>query len=281
MRSSSSRTLLFVAFAAAASSFRTTTGVHSFTPALPSSTLKSSSSVIFAKKESSADSSGKEKTTTSTSSPQALFDTPGWPPIKQDLDKVPLFTVATKEGHPLAYTIETAQDESYPVPFFYCDIDVAQKELEQSIQVMKETSTDDNSAEGLGLIPFPLGQAFELWANDKAVIVPSKTEIQHAGAPPSVNPIGQQIPMFACMDIMEERADDGKGVLPLFMELQDAQGALKEAVEADGGSIDEFEIVSLSLNRAVELLATVPDTPAFHFIPPSRSIQFIEEYLEG
>jgi len=130
----------------------------------------------------------------------------------------------------------------------------------------------------LDLIPYPLGKAFQMWANDKAVVVPSKSAIMAAGAPPNANPIGQQVPLFACMDIMQEM-EDGTAVLPLFLDLDEANAAMDQALEVDGGSSDDFEVVSLSLPRAVELLATVPETPAFQFMPPMASVKYIQEYL--
>jgi len=134
------------------------------------------------------------------------------------------------------------------------------------------------STEGFDIIPFPLGKAFGLWATDKAVIVPSKESILQAGAPPNTDPIGQQVPMFACMEIMEQD-QNGKAKLPVFMSLDDANVALKEAVGNDGGKVEDFEVACLSLSGCVQQLATVPDTPAFHFIPPSKSMKYIQDYL--
>ena len=81
------------------------------------------------------------------------------------------------------------------------------------------------------------------------------------------------------MEIMQE-SPEGTPVLPLFMVHSEAKAAVAEAIKADGGDPEKFELVSLSLHRAVELLATVPDTPAFHFLPPKESIEYIEKYLQ-
>jgi hypothetical protein len=204
-----------------------------------------------------------------TGNAEDFFAAEGWQPIKKDLNELPIFTVATKEGNPLAYEIEN-NGKTVSVPCFFCDIEDAKKELENTKQ--------NSDMEGVDLVPFPLGEAFQLWVKDEAVIVPSKDAILQAGAPPGTNPIGQQVPLFGCLDIMEE-GENGKGVLPLFMVKEDANAALTDAVEADGGSIDDFEVVSFSLNRAVELLATVPDTTAFKFVPPSASMKYIQDYL--
>ena len=205
----------------------------------------------------------------SSSSSDSLFESEGWKPIEKDLNQVPIFTVATAEGNPLAYQLDV-KGKSYTVPFFYCDVDAAVQEL--------EASRNNTQLEGIDLIPFPLGKAFQLWANDQAVIIPSKEAIMQAGAPPGTNPVGQQVPMFACMEISEE-GPDGKPRLPLFMSLEDANAALKEAVEADGGKVDDFEVVCLSLNRAIDQLASSPEAAAFRFLPPSKSMQYISEYL--
>jgi hypothetical protein len=216
-----------------------------------------------------ADSSDSTASDSTASESIDLFKTDGWKHIEADLNKLPIFTVANQEGKPLAYTVETT-DNSYTAPFFYVDIDDALAEL--------QSAKDSTELEGLDLVPFPMGQAFQLWASDQAIIVPSKQAILEAGAPPDTNPVGQQVPLFACMDIIQE-TDDGKNVLPLFMLLEDANFAMEQAVQADGGDAKDFEVVSLSLGRAVEMLATVPDTPAFQFVPPSSSVKYIQEYL--
>jgi hypothetical protein len=198
-----------------------------------------------------------------------LFAREAWKPIQKDLDQVPVFTVATAEGNPMAYEVHV-KGKSYTVPFFYCDVDAAFQEL--------QASRNNTELEGIDLIPFPLGKAFELWAKDQAVIVPSKEAVMQAGAPPGVNPIGQQVPLFACMEIAEE-GPDGKARLPLFMALEDANQALKEAVQTDNAKLDDFEVVCLSLNRAIDQLAANPEAVAFRFLPPSKSIQYIRDYL--
>uniref|UniRef100_A0A7S2HSG9 Uncharacterized protein n=1 Tax=Helicotheca tamesis TaxID=374047 RepID=A0A7S2HSG9_9STRA len=210
--------------------------------------------------------------TSSTKSAADLFGSEGWKPIEKELDTVPIFTCANEKGHPLQYSVEV-NDDSFPVPFFYCDVGDA---LEELTKARKETEMGDE----LDIIPFPLGKAFQLWATDKAVIIPSKDAIMQAGAPPGSNPLGQHVPLFACMDIMQE-GEDGKPVLPLFFVLDEANTAVEEATQADGGSPEDFEVVSLSLPRAVELLAGAAEGPAFQFIPPKASIQHIEDYLSS
>jgi hypothetical protein len=232
----------------------------------PSPTIRSSASSQLLLAATSDDDSKEEM-----QSSNDLFSSDAWQAIKKDLDQVPIFTPATAEGHPLAYKIKNAKG-TFEVPTFYCDLDAATKELADVRGGM------ESGADSIDLIPFPLGQAFQLWSKSEAMIIPSKDAVLQAGAPPGTNPIGQNVPLFGCMEIMEER-EDGKGVLPMFLSLDDANAAVKLAVEADGGSVDDFEVVALSLNRAVELLASSEESPAFHFIPPSASMKYIQEYL--
>lgn len=115
----------------------------------------------------------------------------------------------------------------------------------------------------------------------ESVLVPNKNAIIQAGAPPHANAIGQQVPLFACMEIAQEN-DKGKFVLPLFFELDDANDAVKEAVLHDGGSEKDFEIVGLNLPQAVSLLVNgTKESPAFHFIPPTSSLRHIQDYLSS
>jgi hypothetical protein len=64
------------------------------------------------------------------------------------------------------------------------------------------------------------------------------------------------------------------------MVLEEAQAAMQMALAIDGGDPSDFEVVGLSLNRAVELLATIPESPSFQFIPPASSVEYIRAYLE-
>ena len=70
-----------------------------------------------------------------------------------------------------------------------------------------------------------------------------------------------------------------------FMDYQQATDAMQEALDTDGdGSSNDnmFDIVSLSLPRAVEILATNPvDAPSFHFLPSPKSMHYIQKYLEN
>lgn len=91
----------------------------------------------------------------------------------------------------------------------------------------------------------------------------------------------QQVPLFACMEIAQE-GEDGKPFLPLFLDLEDAESAVEQAVSFDGGKKEDFEIVCLNLPEAVSLLADAKDqTMAFHFCPPDESIKHIRDYLTG
>ncbi len=111
------------------------------------------------------------------------------------------------------------------------------------------------------------------------VIVPNKSAIVQAGAPPNAITTGQKVPLFACMEIAQEN-EKGKPVLPLFFELDDANDAVKQAVSSDGGNENEFEVVCLNLPEAVSLLANgMEESPSIQFIPPSSSIRHIQDYL--
>ncbi|CAB9497003.1 expressed unknown protein [Seminavis robusta] len=206
----------------------------------------------------------------SPSTPEEMFASQGWKPIRAELDTLPVFCVANEKGQPLQYNVN---DET-TMPFFYCDVKAAQEEL-----VKAKADLPADKSLGLGIIPFPLGNAFELMASNQAAVIPSADSLEAAGAPKGVNPLGQQIPLFCCMDIMQESPNTGKPVLPIFMVHKEAKEAMEQAVAVDGG--EGFEIVSLSLPRAVEMLASNEDAPSFHFLPPRDSIDYIQNYLEN
>jgi hypothetical protein len=199
------------------------------------------------------------------------FDSDSWKRIEADLDALPLFTVSTKSGEPLAYTVETS-GKSFQVPYFYCDVDDALAELQKA----KEST----GVEEIALLPFPLGQAYKMWNNDQAVIVPSKLAMVQAEAPLDIDPYGHQVPFFACLSIMLP-TDDGKGVLPLFMALEDANTAMTQVLETKGGNPEEFEVYPMSLGEALDTLIGNPDDQIFRFMAPSTSKQYIDEFISN
>ncbi|VEU39809.1 unnamed protein product [Pseudo-nitzschia multistriata] len=207
-----------------------------------------------------------------------MFESEGWKGIAEDLRSFPLFCIATAEDNPVAYQITVGEEKTFDVPFFYCDVTEAAAALE------KAQASSDNATEGvdLKLLPFPLEQAFKLWCGDKAVIIPSKASILQAGAPAGTNPIGQRVPMWACLDIAEEQGEGLPPKLPIFMGLEDANDAVLEAVGGDRAKVDDLEVVCLSLDGAIEQLVTAApeEAPGFAFIPPSKSMKYIEENVQ-
>lgn len=207
----------------------------------------------------------------------SMFESEGWKSIVSDIERFPLFSIATSEGNPVAYQITVGKEKTFDIPFFYCDVTEALAELEKA----QSNSSKATDGKDLKLIPFPLDQAFKLWCDDKAVIIPSKASILQAGAPAGTNPIGQRVPMWACLEISEEQEGGLPPKLPIFMALDDANAAVMEAVEGDREKADDFEVVCLSLDGAIEQLVNVPEeSPSFHFIPPSKSMKYIEENSE-
>ena len=118
-----------------------------------------------------------------------VFKSKGWENIKKELDYVPTFCVANKEGQPIQYEINDV-----PLAVFYTDVQEAKIELEEARSGLSEM-------DGLDLIPFPMGTAFQLWGEDKAALVPSAASIAAAGAPPGTNPMSQQVPTLPSMHL--------------------------------------------------------------------------------
>eukprot|EP00613_Pedinella_sp_CCMP2098_P081662 CAMPEP_0171937492 /NCGR_PEP_ID=MMETSP0993-20121228/34659_1 /TAXON_ID=483369 /ORGANISM="non described non described, Strain CCMP2098" /LENGTH=272 /DNA_ID=CAMNT_0012578853 /DNA_START=188 /DNA_END=1006 /DNA_ORIENTATION=+ len=208
-----------------------------------------------------------------------LFESARWPAVQKELDVLPMFTCSNEQGQPLQYDVG-----GVPRAMFYADVTAAKAELEQSRSKFPDLAID--------LVPFPLGQVFQAWQEGDALVVPSASAMRAAGAPAGASPVGQQVPLFACMGIMREREGDGRPVLPLFLVYEEAVAARNEALvkdgpgagDGDGGNGDVSEVVALSLLQAVQLLATTLDdgneeAPAYQFVPPEASVQHIREYL--
>ena len=205
--------------------------------------------------------------TTGSVSMLASVDGPGWPQLQAELDRLPAFCVANKEGQPLQYEIN-----GKPAAVFFADVDAAKAELAAA---RAEAAADDEC----DLIPVGLGQAFKLTTDNSAMLVPGKAELKAAGAPPDADPRGQQLPLFACMEMSQE-GPNGSAILPLFMCHADCAAAVAQATEADNPD-EALEIVGLSLDSVVERLSASDGEPAFTFVPPASSTAFIDAYLEN
>ena len=96
-----------------------------------------------------------------------------------------------------------------------------------------------------------------------------------SGAPEGADPMGQELPLFACMGLKRE-VEAGRKV-PLFMSAADCASAAAE--ESDAAL--EVDAV-FSLQSVVEELAAL-DFPSsegeFAFEPPSASLQHLASYV--
>lgn len=187
----------------------------------------------------------------------------GWANLQAVLDKLPVFSVANSEGQPLQYQVGQKS-----LALFYADVEAAKAQL---------TAAQDQNPElmkGCDLVPVGLGNAFKLSCDGKAMIVPGLAELRAAGAPEDAQPLGQELPLFACMEMSregDEAALQEGPVVPLFMSHADCAAAVAEATDV---SVD---ISGLSLASVVEQLSG--SSGAFSFVAPSASLQHVHSYV--
>jgi len=186
----------------------------------------------------------------------------GWPHLQGLLDELPVFTVANGDGQPLEY--QTAADRKLAI--FYTDVEAAMKQTEAAKVQFPDLGCD--------IITTGLGCAYKLSGEGAALIVPGVADLQGAGAPEGVNPMGQEVPLFACMELTRE-GDDGAKV-PLFMSYADCAEAV---AEAPGGPLEVNAI--LSLQSIVEELVELedPSSGEFKLVPPASSRQHVSSYV--
>lgn len=198
-----------------------------------------------------------------------VFASAGWATLQPALDRLPCFTVANEEGQPLQYEMN-----GKPLAVFYVDIAAAQVELKAA---RESSPTLESTAD---LIPVGLGQAYKLSCEGQAVLVPGTADLQAAGAPADVEPMGQAVPLFACMDMSRE-GPSGAPELPLFLCHAECEAAVAQASAADEPDAP-LEIVGLSLPTVIERLTASSGEPlAFAFVPPAKSTTYIETYLSA
>jgi len=179
-----------------------------------------------------------------------------YPELLGALDELPVFTLANAEGQPLKFQVGQRI-----IAVFYADVEAAKVELAKLDQDL-----------GCDLLTVGLGSAYRLACNDKGMVVPGLAELRALGAPEDAQPLGQELPLFACMEMTKE-GNEGP-VLPLFMSYADCAAAVAEASDAAERE-DPLQITGLSLAGVVE------DSPSgsFSFVPPSVSMEHITAYV--
>lgn len=183
------------------------------------------------------------------------------------LNKLPVFAIANREKKPLEFKVGDVMKA-----VFYADVAAAMDQLKTT----KRESPDLYAQHGCDVITVGLGSAYKLACDGKAVIVPGVADLRGAGAPEGVQPMGIELPLFACMK-MWKMDDSSKPVLPLFMSHADCAAQVAEANEAEKPDVP-LEISILSLSSVVEHLAE-PSSDSFAFVPPSASVEHFNTYV--
>ena len=88
--------------------------------------------------------------------------------------------------------------------------------------------------------------------------------------------MGQELPLFACMELKRDAEGDQAPKVPLFVSHADCAAA---GLTAPGGPFEVNAI--LSLQSYVEELAGLDDPTAgeFAFVPPSAALQHVASYV--
>lgn len=195
-----------------------------------------------------------------------LISTPElWDPLKQSLNAVPTFACTNELGQPLQYNIG-----SKALGFFYTDIHAAQSEL------VKAQQESNLSGTNLKITPFPLGDIFEMGIQQKAVLIPSQESMEAAGAPVGINPVGQQVPLFGCMQ-MVQTLEDGTMNVPLFLSRFEAEEAMGMATaNMAEGDKSMFQVDVVPLAGAIQMQANSRGERSFTFVSPTSSMQYLQ-----
>jgi hypothetical protein len=205
----------------------------------------------------------------------ATFDWPAaagpkWPAVAQQLDTAIVWVVAYAEGRePLRADMGAGPDGCC---IFRTDVEDAKASLEEQRQQYPDIGE-------LVLRPVPLGFAYKLSQEGKAIIVPAEADISDSGHS-ILDFKGQPIPLplFACLEIGEEV--NGKPVVPLFMARSDCAIAVVQAVTRERRLPPK--IVSFALDSVVErLLKADSSGNGYSFVAKSSSVDYIQENLDA
>jgi hypothetical protein len=207
--------------------------------------------------------------------PGDLSESERWPPVQAELNQVPVFSVARvkkdEKDKPLQYVVGNKQ-----MAIFYADVDAAKTSLAEA------KAQNPDLGDVLDIIPVGLGTAYNLAVRGEAMVVPGLAELQAAGAPPDAQPLGQEVPLFACMEMAiskegelmlgEEAGEESAGV-PLFVSYGDCAAAVAPPREINA---------VLSLSSVVEQRLVGGEDPSansFSMVALSASVKHLESYV--
>ena len=95
-----------------------------------------------------------------------------------------------------------------------------------------------------------------------------------------MNPVGQQVPLFGCMDMVED-LPDGSAMVPMFLskaEADDAMGMALEGLEDEEKA--KFKVDVLPLAGAIQMQADSLGKINFTYVPPKSSLDYLRSLEE-
>jgi len=199
-----------------------------------------------------------------------------WPPLRQVLDELPVFTCANEKGQPMVY-----ERDGKPLSIFFADVIRAQQE----VNMMSERYPDA----GLKLLTAGLGGVFQKVRNGEALLVPSQAALESAGEDWN----SETLPLFTCLGMTD--STDSVEKLPFFMDPSDAQASIDRAVAEVRDNLTEAQrarlrLVCTPLSKAVEIIVSGQESDfcrnvsssvqAFKFMPPMSSMRFIDMAIQ-
>lgn len=210
--------------------------------------------------------------------PEISFDSERWPPLKAVLDELPCFTLVNGNAEPLGY-----ERDGQAICIFFVDIGRAEQELDG----MREKFPDL----GLRLLSAGVGDAFERSVKGKALLVPSAAGLERAGDDWN----SEMLPLFTCLAMSKPSADGSCQTVPFFMDPNDAQANLDNAVKEARESLSDQQLAALQLvctplSRAVQIIVAGQEVDfcqkwgtsaeSFQFVPPGSSVNYLQAAVD-
>jgi len=190
--------------------------------------------------------------------------------LQKDLDEVPVFTCANRQGDPLGY-----ERDGKPLAIFFADAARAKQELEIANGKFPEL--------GLRVIGVGLGEAYKRTREGSALLVASAEALAGAGDDWD----DAQLPLYTCLTLSQEQPD-GTAATPLFLCPNDARTSLENAISAAKAAgplssqmLEALQLMCTSLDTAIDVVLSGREKEVcgdrFLFLPPSKSISYLQQ----
>ena len=214
--------------------------------------------------------------------------------VKEQLETVPVFTLADSEGSLVVATISQEEGQDSPP---VATVFISHQSAETFLQNMQTNNPD--MAEGVRVVPISLARVYELALEGRneenplqIAFIPIQTEVDAALS--ILNESGQAVQEFPGVPLFIAKSGEGENeslltirrgeqeVIPMYFSEDELQAAITQLRESQPDLAAGVRVDVVPLGRLIENLRTSDnqELTQIYLVPPRETIDFIRALQE-